>query len=320
MSTDADRPNLLCDGKNIAIRSYAAYPSMTANGEQFGMVMGFLKTLERLVRESNPTKVFVAWESGGSARRRSIYPDYKKGRKPLKLNRFYGEDLPDTEENLKYQQAILVECLSNLPVTQLFVEDCEADDVIAYMVAAKLKGEKNIIVSSDRDFYQLLDKEKNNWIYSLHKKCYLNYDNVLEEFCVTANNVALAKAICGDGSDNIKGVKGIGFKKVQSMFPMLVDDTRDILLEEVVEYATARSDSTLYKRVVESKDTLKMNLKLVSLSSSSLSHRQTMKLESHLQSYEPSLNKLEFLKILVREKARDFDADKFFNSISILKA
>ena len=97
------RPTFILDGMNLFLRSFSAYPTMSSHGYQMGGCIGFLKTMQRLCREFQPAKVYVIWEGGGSQRRRKIYPEYKLGRKPEKLNRFYGDDIPETEENKQHQ-------------------------------------------------------------------------------------------------------------------------------------------------------------------------------------------------------------------------
>ena len=83
-----DRPILIVDGANLFLRSWAAYPTMSSHGYQMGGCMGFMKTLGRIMMEIQPVAVYVAWEGGGSQRRRRLYPEYKLGRKAQKLNRF----------------------------------------------------------------------------------------------------------------------------------------------------------------------------------------------------------------------------------------
>ena len=105
----------------------------------------------------SPKRVYVVWESGGSKRKRDLFPDYKQGRRPQKLNRYYEQDIPDTIQNRNYQVKLLVDILSCFPVTQLYVEDSEADDAIGYMCKYKLHTDENVVISSDHDFYQLLN-------------------------------------------------------------------------------------------------------------------------------------------------------------------
>ena len=129
----SDRVVLIIDGMNAFLRAHAAFPTMNSNGESMGGCIGFLKMMRRIVSELQPKAVYVAWEGGGSQRRRKLYAGYKMNRKPERLNRFYEDDIPDTDENRKHQLVTLLGMLKCVPVCQLYVSDCEGDDVIAYL-------------------------------------------------------------------------------------------------------------------------------------------------------------------------------------------
>ena len=124
---------LIIDGLNLFTRHYVAHPAVSENGEQVGGIIGFLYGVLNLVEQYKPTQVIVVWESGGSSRRRSIFKNYKSKRRPQKLNRYYEDDLPDSVQNRNYQIASLVKLIDFLPVLQIYVPDCEADDVIGFI-------------------------------------------------------------------------------------------------------------------------------------------------------------------------------------------
>ncbi len=152
------KPELLVDGLNVFMRHFAANPSRSLNGNLCGGVLGFLKNIQHLVDKFSPSKITVVWEGGGSSRRRSIDKNYKNGRRPVKLNRYYSqEEIPDTSENRDNQLKILIELLGMIPVTQIYLSDVEADDVIGYISRYRNDHRHKIIVSSDKDYYQLID-------------------------------------------------------------------------------------------------------------------------------------------------------------------
>ena len=309
MST-SQRPILIIDGMNAFVRSYAAYPSMSSNGYQMGGCIGFLKTLRKLVNEISPSSVYVVWEGGGSQRRRSLYADYKMNRRPEKLNRFYEDDIPDTEDNKKYQLISLLGMLKSTPVCQLYVSDCEGDDVIAYLSRQKFLNVPKIIASSDKDMYQLLDE--NTKIYNFHKKTFVDASNVLNDYKVQPKNFALAKALCGDPSDNIPGVKGLGFKTATKVLPFLAHEG-DIILEDVFSYCHAHlSESTILKRIVENQEDVKRNWKLVYLDGSMLSQNQISKVDYMISTFVPKVDRMKLIKELIREGINDFDVEGFF--------
>lgn len=282
---------------------------MSKNGYQMGGTIGFLKTLQRLMFELQPSSVYVVWESGGSTRRRALYKEYKTNRRPSKLNRFYEDDIPDTDENRMHQVTVLLGMLKCSPVCQVYVPDCEADDVIAYLCRSTFKNDEKIIASSDKDFYQLLDEKTR--AYSFHKKAYVTPADVLETFRVTSKNFALAKALCGDPSDNIPGVKGFGFKTIAKRFPVLGSD-EDVILEDVFNYCRTHVDeSSMYQRVLDAADDVKRNWQLVYLGTSSLSAHQVVKVNSIVSTFEPKANKMGLLRLLIKEGISDFDVDAY---------
>lgn len=312
-----ERPCLIVDLSNVFFRAYCSYPQMSSHGYSVGGVVGFLKKLQFLVEVFCPSCVFVVWESGGSPRRRSIYSDYKKGRKPANLNRFYGDDIPDTEENRAHQMSVLLELLMHVPVCQLYVKDCEADDVIAYLCKTHLKTNRKVIVSDDKDMHQLLDETTDQ--YCLNKKRIVTFKDVYDEFRVFPWNFALAKSICGDRSDNIDGVKGVGYKTVVKAVPLLSTHD-DVLLSDILDYCNSHSVvSNATKRISESFDIVKRNWKLVSLSSSSLSPHQSSKIDALMTSFTPSVDRVSLVKIFVREGISSFDVDSFVYALNCLK-
>ena len=309
------RPVFIVDGMNLFLRSFSAYPTMSSHGYQMGGCVGFLKSLQRLCREFQPSGVYVTWEGGGSQRRRKLYPEYKANRKPGKLNRFYGDDIPDSEENKQHQLMSLLGVLKNVPVCQIYVSDCEGDDVVAFLCRGPLRDRERIIVSADKDMYQLLDEKTK--IYSLYRKKFITSEDLFEEFRIKSHNFALAKCLCGDDSDNIPGVKGLGFKSVAKKFPMLgSDDT--IILQDLINYSHTQKGEA-YKRVVQNVDVVNRNWQLVHLDGSMLSADQMKRVEHVVDTFEPAVNKMGLLKILVKEGITDFDSEGFFYDLSCIE-
>ena len=143
-------------GCNLFIRNYAALPTLNGNGEAFGGVYGFLTSLRFYVSRFKPDKVVVAWDGkGGSQKRRHLIDNYKKGRRPMKLNRNYDYGNNQHDQNRIYQRLRLSKYLEDLPIKQINVDNVEADDVIAYL-CFHLPEDRKILVSTDRDYYQLL--------------------------------------------------------------------------------------------------------------------------------------------------------------------
>lgn len=312
--------SLIVDGLNLFTRHYIANPSTNENGESTGGIVGMLGGIARLSEKFRPSRIIIVWESGGSLRKRAIYKDYKSGRKPQRLNRYYGEEIPDTVQNRNRQLEVLISILSNLPVLQIYVRDCEADDIIGYLCKYKLRDQKKVIVSSDKDYYQLLDKK--TLIYSPTWKKFVSFKEVKDKFSVSSENFCLAKSICGDVSDSIPGVKGAGFKTVARRFPFLAEDKKNSIsdiISECQQQIENGSKVKVYKEIVKSEDVIRRNWKLIRLDTNNLSHMQIKKLNDEFDTFSPSRNKMEVLRILKRQSIQNVDVDRFFLSMKFLK-
>ena len=244
---------MIFDAMNVFMRHYIAHPAMSDNGEQIGGIVGFYYNLINLVEKCKPEAVIVVWEGGGSKRKRDIYPEYKKGSRPAKMNRYYENDeIPDTLANRNFQIRNLVGILSNLPVCQVYVEDAEADDAIGYLAKYKLSKKNKVIVSGDHDFYQLVDEDC--IIYSPNSKSFINTDTVINKYGVHPHNFCLAKSIVGDKSDNIPGVTGVGYKKLAKEFSdlLLKEDFESNLFQLLIDNDVKHQDNPkkkIYKNI-----------------------------------------------------------------------
>tara|TARA_R100001126_G_C4878162_1_gene177404 strand:- start:955 stop:1902 length:948 start_codon:yes stop_codon:yes gene_type:complete len=311
---------LIVDGLNLFTRHYIANPSTNKNGESVGGITGTLVSIASLSERFSPDRIIVVWESGGSARKRAIFKDYKLGRKPQKLNRYYGDDIPDTIENRNVQLSVLISIISSLPIVQIYVPDCEADDVIGYLCKYKMPDQRKVIVSSDKDFYQLLDKK--TIIYSPTWKKFVSFQEVREKFKISAQNFCLGKSICGDTSDGIPGVKGAGFKTIAKRFPGL-EENNFFTISDLINHCKREIESgskvKVYKTVLESEDVIRRNWKLINLDTNNLSHSQITKIINSVDTFSPSPNKMKILKILKTHAIQNVDIDRVFLSTKFLK-
>ena len=311
-----DRPILLIDGLNFFIRHFVVNPSMSETGNHIGGMAGFLKGVRLLADRIEPRQIFVIWEGGGSTRRRAIYKDYKQGRRPQKLNRYYGEDLPDTVENRNYQIATCIELLKYTPVGQIYVGDCEADDVIGYMIRNKFRNDNCVIVSSDRDYYQLISEKKLQW--SPGQKRFITSELVKEKYGVSVENFCTARCFIGDPSDGLPGIKGAGFKTLVKRFPELGDE-KFVSVDDILKMSMEKSQGSklkLFQEINRARDIVKRNWRLMFLDISNLSAEHIKKINYATDTFEPSRNKIGFMRILIRESIKNFDADSFFVSLN----
>ena len=311
---------LLVDGLNLFTRHFVANPAMSKHGYHVGGIVGFLNGIRLMGERFSPDKIFVIWESGGSKKRRAILPDYKSHRRPQKLNRYYNDEIPDTVQGRDNQISVIVELLKKTPVCQIYVPDCEADDVIGYVSRYMFSGEKKVILSSDKDFYQLLSEEV--VIYSPTKKRTVSHEDVVEEFGINSENFCLAKSICGDPADNISGVKGAGFKTIAKRFPEM-KDSKSVTISDIIQRSESESEKKnspkVYSEILRSHKTILRNWKLIYLDTSNLSGFQIKRITDSIDTFSPVRDKIGMMRILIREGIQTLDVDRLFLSLNLCK-
>ena len=205
---------LVIDAMNMLIRSFSLLKAMNPDGTHIGGIVGFLRSLGYVTRIFDPTRVIVVWDGkGGSGNRKNINPEYKAHRATARITHWGLYDTKEQEMEALIGQLFRVqEYLECLPVVQVTMDKLEADDIIAYI--ATNTNKKVTIVSSDKDFLQLINK--NVEVYAPVKKKTYTKDNVQEEIKVLPENYNIVKALLGDHSDGIRGVKGLGIKTIIS--------------------------------------------------------------------------------------------------------
>ena len=201
---------MVFDGLNTFIRAFGATPSTNEDGDHIGGITGFLFSIGKAIRDFKPSRCVIVFDGrGGSARRKKIYGDYKGNRaNKTRLRRHDHQNfatIEDEQEAMRYQFSRLVSYLDNLPVTFLSIDGIEADDTIAYIAQMyETISKKVTIVSTDRDFYQLISPVLQVWS-PIKKKMY-DTETLIEEFGVHPNNYVVYRTFTGDNSDNIPGV------------------------------------------------------------------------------------------------------------------
>jgi len=309
------RPILLVDGLNLFVRHFVVNPTLSDSGDHVGGIVGFLRALGRLSNRVRPSRIIVAWEGGGSPRRRAIFKDYKNNRRPQKLNRYYGDELPDTVENRNNQISILISVLKNVPVDQLYISDCEADDIIGYIVKNTVE-DRCVIASSDKDLYQLLSKNVIQW--SPGQKKFITCKDVLSKFNISAVNFCTARSFVGDSSDGLSGVSLAGFTSMAKRFPELSGNSF-VSIEKIIESANIKSQDSklkIYKNISEQSDLVRRNWKLMYLDVRNLSAYQIDKIQNMIENPNQNRNKLQILKMFSRLGIKNFDIDSFYSSTS----
>ena len=290
---------LIIDGMNTFIRSFAAIPTMDENGNHIGGVTGFLKSVGYVTRKFKPSRVYVIFDGkGGSKRRRDIYPDYKLGRKPLtRLNRTYDMTTEKDEQDLmRYELVIVAKALMKLPITTITLDHVEADDIISYIAQhVGENGGESIIYSTDKDFLQLVGDDIKVW-NPVRKKTYIP-EIVVEDYEIHPNNFLLYRALTGDTSVNLPGLKGLGMKTLLKIVPEFVTE-QPLTFDDVID-AAENSKLKVASRIVDEQESIKRNIKLMSLRSVMISDNNKMKILNKINRPQLSLHKYDLTKLLL---------------------
>ena len=198
---------LLIDGNSMANRAFYATMGRvmkTPAGVSTNAVYGFFQIMFKTIEEEKPDKIIVAFDISRSNKRTEMFSEYKAGRHK-------------TPEELTMQFPIIKELLKmmNIPIVQK--DGIEADDILGAVSKKEArKGNMIVILTGDRDYFQLVDVN----IHIRYPKTimgkteYIIYDNykISEEYGIRPEKLVEVKALMGDASDNIPGVKGIGEK------------------------------------------------------------------------------------------------------------
>lgn len=304
---------LIVDGLNTFIRNWAVNPTMDMNGGHVGGMIGCLRSIKNLVRDTKCTKAIVAWDGkGGSRKRRGIYSEYKAGRKPRVNRQLDFDSIEESQKNLWMQHALTRKYLEMLGVCQIEVEDCEADDVISVLCAFVYDQVQKVIVSTDRDFWQLINAD--TVVYSPTKKLYYGAGEIKEETGVLSCNYIYIKAISGDSSDNIQGIKNLGPKTVTKFFPFLGE--KESSLEEIKAAAqvlvpTGKREKELLKALLEQWDVIITNVKLMQLANPIISPQSVRSIRYQVEKDAALVNASAIKLALLRDNIQLTDQDFF---------
>jgi DNA polymerase-1 len=295
---------IIIDALNMFLRSYVISPHLDKRGMPVGGTIGFMKSLQKVARDFDADEIIVAWDGHeGSQRKRSMNKDYKGGRKPVRFNRRLI-DLPVEKEeaNKGYQQVRLMEYLNLMPVIQLIADYTEADDIIAHVINnKKYSGWKKTIISSDKDFFQLCNEEVQ--IYRPIQKKIVTKEGVLEEFKIHPKNFALARAIAGDKSDNLPGIKGAGLKTIAKRFPWLVREDVYEVGDIVRDCAMQGKKLKIHENIEANEKLLKDNYKIMQLYYPNIRPINRMMIDKAVSDFEPYFDKIKFTQMLFDDDA-----------------
>ena len=297
---------LIIDGMNTLIRSFSLLKAMNPSGAHIGGLVGFLRSLGYVTRIFDPTRVIVVWDGkGGSANRKNIDPNYKAQRATSRITHWGLYDTKEQETEALIGQLYRVQdYLECLPVHQIGMEKLEADDIMAYLAKrASNAGKKVTIVSSDKDFFQLIDK--NIEVYAPVKKKTFTYENVKEDIGVLPQNYNIIKALLGDNSDNLPGIKGLGIKTILSEWNSFTNNP-NASLQDVWDLCEVKLEEKkpkkIFAKIIHEWDRVQTNFKLMDLHNTALDDKEVSFVEENLKLPVPDLQTGAFLRMLDQDK------------------
>ena len=289
---------LIVDGMNNFLRCFAAIPTLNQDGLHTGGITGFLKSVGYALKTFKPDRCVIVFDGpGGSMKRRKIYPEYKDHKRTkVRLNRIYEDSsLGDEDISMKKQLQRLITYMQSLPVNFICLDNVEADDTIAYLALDSFKDWNSIIMSSDKDFLQIVSDNVKVW--SPTKKKLYGPQDVLNEYSVSSQNFVYFRTLCGDVSDNIAGVRGCGLKTVVRAFPMLSGDKVEL---KVLHDSSVENSGKLkvYETIVQNWTDVERNYALSQLNDTALTTITQLHIEEILKNNIPKINKFELMKMM----------------------
>ena len=202
---------LLVDGENILHQSFHKFERLhSTDGKPSGAIFGFFKSLHMYITRFNPDDVYITFDNGRSKYRTSLHPNYREHRKNISID----------YESLQTQKRVIMKILGMLRIKYIFDKkkstNYEGDDFLAYLIIDRFKDSKITLVSSDKDFNQLLHGKKVK-IYNPRKDELVYESNCQDLFGYKASETVDYLTMVGDSSDDIKGIPGIGPVKARKL-------------------------------------------------------------------------------------------------------
>jgi DNA polymerase-1 len=245
------KPVYVVDAMNYIFRAYHGLPDniTSPNGMLTNAVLGYLRTLLRIIKERKPEYMAVAFE-GDTSFRNSIFSGYKANR-------------TQPPANLEAQFDYCRKITTAIGVTCLEAQDYEADDIIG-TIATKMSGEGHpvVVVTGDKDMSQLVCD--NVRVYDIAKENWLDETAVREKFGVSPAQIPDLLALHGDHVDNIPGVMGVGEKTAQQIL-RVCETVEDVVHGHIDASLNFRGRDAILKRIRENMDTVRTSRRLATI-------------------------------------------------------
>lgn len=307
---------MIIDSLNLFIRNYIVSPIISNNGQPMGGAIGYLRSLQKLIRDIKPDEIVIVWDGpGGSRKRKSMIENYKGGRKPIRLNRNVQMLTEDEEiKNKIWQQVRLIEYLNNFPIMQIMEPDIEADDLISFVAQHHKYADWNkIIISQDKDFIQLCN-ESTILIRPIQNEI-LTSKTVVNDFGIHPNNFAIARSMAGDKSDNIQGLRGVGLKSVKKYLPFL-SESKSYFFEDIEQFCQEKmlekTKTKFYQAILDNLPMIRNNYRGMQLYSPNISVQVARKTRSTIEDYKFELNLTEVKRMLHQDGVAENNFEEMY--------
>ncbi|WP_343189346.1 5'-3' exonuclease [Buchnera aphidicola] len=243
---------ILIDGHSYLYRSYYALSHIkNKKNEYSGAIYGFIKMINLIIKNYNPKKILIIFDSKKKKNfRKKIFKKYKSNRKKM-------------PKKLIQQFKKLCKILTYFRIQIIILPNTEADDIIGTITKKEKKKNKILIISNDKDFMQLVNKKIK--IIRNFKKKPINIKKVIKIYGVKPKSIIDLFALIGDKADNIPGIKGIGKKK--ALFILKKFNSLNYIYKKKKKIKKLKCKKTIkiIKKIIKNKKKIKLFKKLIKI-------------------------------------------------------
>ena len=244
--------NIIFDGHNLAYRVVNALRNIPdqltdSEGRSTALVFGVLRSLAAFKKRFERAHLYIVWD-GSKQRRAKMYPDYKAGR-------------PEHSQDTYSEMARLQAMLPLFGISQVHNPEEETDDIIGCLLKNKLNGKRNIIVSTDRDFLQLVTYTDLLLVPKQGSRPETLYDpdKVVVEYGVPPRLMVHLRSLSGDTSDNLPGVPRVPRKILAALL------TTHGSIDGIYASSLAGVTKTQYEKIRAFEKQARLNVELMAL-------------------------------------------------------
>ncbi|MGC8866845.1 MAG: DNA polymerase [Elusimicrobiales bacterium] len=275
----------IIDASSFLYRSYYALPKLsTSKGSEVGALYGFTRLIVKILKRTS--HIAVCYDSKRNIKK-DIFSDYKANRKKI-------------DDELIKQIEMSKETLCGLGIKYVEFEGYEADDIIASIVKKFYYNVDRIIITSlDKDLFQLINEKV--FLWDGKSESYFDSNYVLEKYGVSPSSIRDLLVLCGDSSDNIAGVNGIGLKTAAK----IISDYESV--DKILSTPLSEKDSKYIRKIKESRDVIEKARILVSL-------KDDIDIDYSVEDFRVRMDKKSALEVLSKFEFRNIAADLGFKT------